>query len=188
MTSARSGWCDSGSPHRTQHSEDIGETRQRTRTLRPSDGEPLQPPPGDAPLAVIADGTRLAALTVLVVDDDADARQLLRAIVEANGARVLDADTPATARERLTEPIDLIVSDIGMPGENGYAFLRALRADEIAAQRRRTPAIAVTAYARTQDRLDALAAGFDMHIAKPVEPAELVAVMTALLRHTRGPA
>jgi CheY-like chemotaxis protein len=155
--------------------------------VRPLDGEVERHPSAGGLVQLSGDRTLLRELSVLIVDDEADARELLRAVVERHGARGLVASTPARAREYLsTERVDLVVSDVEMPGENGYAFIRALRERERDLQQPRTPAVAVTAYARVQDRLDALSAGFDMHVPKPVEPAELVAVIAALLRRQRS--
>jgi CheY-like chemotaxis protein len=103
------------------------------------------------------------------VDDEADARQLMHRILGDCGARVI---TAASAREALAlaarERPDVLVSDIGMPETDGYDLLKQLRA--LSAD---IPAVALTAYARSEDRTRALRAGFRIHIAKPVEPAEL---------------
>ena len=127
----------------------------------------------------------LDGITVLVIDDEADARDLLAAVLRQHGAEVLLADSSADARRLLqTHRPAVIVSDIGMPEEDGYAFIRALRASspDLGAD---TPAVAVTAYARQEDRLRALEAGYQQHIAKPVAPAELVVVVAALARARR---
>ncbi|HTQ81391.1 MAG TPA: response regulator, partial [Thermoanaerobaculia bacterium] len=122
----------------------------------------------------------LEGLRVLVVDDDPDARQLIRAILEGCSAKVT---TAASASEALTiieqGEIDVLVSDIEMPGEDGYALLRQLRAMKDVRQRR-IPAAALTAYARSEDRHRALVEGYQIHLPKPVEPAELVAVVASL--------
>jgi CheY-like chemotaxis protein len=75
---------------------------------------------------------------------------------------------------------DLVVSDIGMPGMDGYEFIAELRKRELALGRAGVPAVALTAYARVQDRMRALTSGFQMHVAKPVEPAELLTVLSSL--------
>ncbi|HEX8709327.1 MAG TPA: PAS domain S-box protein [Pyrinomonadaceae bacterium] len=123
---------------------------------------------------------KLDDLNVLVLDDEADARALLEAVLTKCGATVRTASTVNEALELLQElKPDVLVSDIGMPGEDGYQLIgrvRALTAEEGG----KVPAIALTAYARAEDRLRALRAGYQMHVPKPVEPAELVAVVASL--------
>ena len=141
----------------------------------------VHPAAGDA-LPAYECPERLDGLKVLVVDDEADTRELLRAGVGRCGAEVLTAGSAREALEAIAqERPDLLISDIGMPGEDGYELIRRVRALP-AAGGGRMPAIALTAYARTEDRLRALRAGYQWHIAKPVELAELVAVMASLLR------
>ena len=125
----------------------------------------------------------LEGLSVLVVDDDADARELLRAILEQRSAQVTTAASAAQAYETLEwlSP-DVIISDIGMPGEDGYSLIRNVRLKEARERHGWKPAIALTAHARVEDRLRALSAGYQAHVAKPVEPAELVAVIASLVR------
>ncbi|WP_242072504.1 PAS domain S-box protein [Microcoleus sp. FACHB-68] len=128
----------------------------------------------------------LADLKVLVVDDATDARELIKMILEEYGAKV--TAVPSAAEGLLTlqqlKP-DVLVSDIEMPGEDGYTFIRQVRGLE-ASQGGRVPAAALTAYARVEDRQRALWAGFQMHVTKPVEPAELVAVVANLAGRTRN--
>lgn len=127
---------------------------------------------------------QLAGRRVLVVDDEPDARGLLRHLLESCGATVVDAGDAeagvAAMRAALAagERIDAIVSDVGMPGENGYAMIARIRALGGAAAT--LPAIALTAYARAEDRVAALRAGFQMHVPKPVEPAELITTVATL--------
>jgi CheY-like chemotaxis protein len=122
----------------------------------------------------------LSGLKVVVVDDEKDARELVQAVLEKGGAQVFLAESAATALELVrTEKPDVIVSDIGMPDEDGYTFIRKLRARP-REQGGRTPAIALTAYARAEDRRKALLAGFHNHAAKPIEPQELVIVIANL--------
>ena len=120
----------------------------------------------------------LSGLRVLVVDDDADARALIQRVLSECQAEVLCASSGEEALALLdsTAP-DLLVSDIGMPGMDGYELLRRLRARSDA--RASLRAIALSAFARTEDRTRALLAGFQMHVAKPVEPAELIATVAA---------
>jgi PAS domain S-box-containing protein len=122
----------------------------------------------------------LVNLKVLVVDDEPDARELVVAVLEQMGALVSSAGSAAEALASIEQQLpDLLLSDIGMPGEDGYALIRKLRALPHAAH---IPAAALTAYARAEDRRKALDAGFMMHIPKPVEPAELVSVIANLTR------
>ncbi|MFP2911000.1 ATP-binding protein, partial [Pyxidicoccus sp. 3LFB2] len=126
---------------------------------------------------------QLAGLRVLLVDDEADTREFLRALLEGCDARVTVAASAAEGLEALQrERPDVMVSDIGMPGEDGYGFIRKVRALS-ASQGGRTPAAALTAYARTEDRTRVLLAGFQAHVPKPVEPAELLAVLASLAGH-----
>ncbi len=122
------------------------------------------------------------------MDDDADIRALLIYTLEVCGAEVMAAASADEAISVLTAsstPMDILISDIGMPDEDGYALLRRVRALE-PENGGRIPAIALTAYARTQDRRAALLAGFQSHVAKPVEPAELIAVIANLAGRIRG--
>ena len=121
-----------------------------------------------------------SGLKILVVDDEADARALMRRLFEDCRATVLEAPSAAEALSllRSARP-DVLVSDIGMPGESGYMLIRRIRA--LAADAGgATPAVALTAYARTEDRTQAILAGFQHHVAKPVEPAELIAMVASL--------
>lgn len=128
----------------------------------------------------------LEGLLVLVVDDDADARELLVTILKQCKAEVAAAGSADEAIKMLAqlEP-DVIVSDVEMPKEDGYGFIRRVRAMEDAGKKK-IPAAALTAHARVEDRQRALFAGFQTHIAKPVEPCELVAVIASLAGRTRG--
>jgi PAS domain S-box-containing protein len=123
----------------------------------------------------------LAERRILVVDDEEDNREVLKMMLEAHGAHVLTATSAAEALQAVREHRpELLVSDIGMPGEDGYQLItrvRALPAEEGGG----VPAVALTAYARVEDRARALMAGFNMHVPKPVEPAELLALLTNLL-------
>jgi signal transduction histidine kinase/ActR/RegA family two-component response regulator len=117
---------------------------------------------------------RLDGLRVLVVDDEIDAREAIAAVLEECGARVVQAESVATGIEALRgEPFHVVVSDIGMPGQDGYAFIRRLR--EFDRERnRKTPAFALTAYATTAETQRILAEGFDVSLTKPVEARELI--------------
>jgi CheY-like chemotaxis protein len=126
------------------------------------------------------DPRALECVRVLLVEDERDTRELLKTILEECGAAVTETASAAEALAALegARP-DVIVSDIGMPGENGYELIKKIRA--LPAERGgRVPAVALTAYAGTKDRRRALLAGFHTHLAKPVEPDELLAVVSSL--------
>jgi signal transduction histidine kinase/ActR/RegA family two-component response regulator len=124
----------------------------------------------------------LAGVHVLVVDDEADAREILAAVLQDAGATVTEASSASAAMNAIaTEGISVVVSDIGMPMEDGYTFMTRLRA-QAPAEKRRVPSLALTAYARAEDRARALTAGFDEHVAKPVDPTKLVRAVVALVR------
>ena len=125
--------------------------------------------------------SELEGLNVLLLDDERDARELVQAVLEQGGASVTLASSVTEALESIRErKPDVIISDIGMPEEDGYAFIRKLRAMPRDAGGR-IPAIALTAYARADDRRKALGAGFQNHAAKPIEPQELVLVIANLV-------
>ncbi|HVG11105.1 MAG TPA: ATP-binding protein [Thermoanaerobaculia bacterium] len=122
----------------------------------------------------------LRGIRVLAVDDEADARHLLKAVLEQCGAEVRTCASVAEAISALQEyRPDVLVSDIGMPEQDGYSLIKKVRALN-AESGGRTPAVALTAYARVEDRLQALSAGYNMHVSKPVEPTELAVVIASL--------
>jgi PAS domain S-box-containing protein len=122
----------------------------------------------------------LEGLHILAVDDEADTRELLRVLLEGCNARVTLASSAQEGLEALQRgPVDLLVSDIGMPHEDGYSFIRRVRALP-QGKAGRLPAVALTAYARVEDRMRALRSGFQSHVPKPVEPLELLAVLASL--------
>lgn len=124
----------------------------------------------------------VSGVRVLVVDDESDARDLLSAILQQSGAEVRVADSTAQGIMILKQwRPDILVSDIGMPQQDGYVLIREVRALP-ADQGGATPAIALTAFARSEDRMKALRAGFQTHLAKPVEPIELVVTIAGLMR------
>jgi PAS domain S-box-containing protein len=124
---------------------------------------------------------RLDGTTILVVDDEPDTRELLKAGLKNCGAEVAVVGSAAEAFATLQNQIpDIIISDIGMPDVDGYELIRELRSMP-GNQAGRVPAIALTAYARVEDRLRALRSGYQMHVPKPVELAELVAVVHSLI-------
>lgn len=130
---------------------------------------------------------QLQGLSVLVVDDEEDARQLLKAILDACGSHVIVASSAEEAMEAIQrEPVDVLISDIGMPEHDGYDLIHRVRA--LPADRGGTmPAAALTAYASAADRRRVLQAGFTMHVPKPVDPAELISVVASLTRFGARP-
>jgi signal transduction histidine kinase/ActR/RegA family two-component response regulator len=139
-------------------------------------------PATQAPSSSVSLPTGLSAITVLVVDDEADARDLVALVLESCGMQVRAAASAAAAIGALASfTPSVIISDIGMPDEDGYGLIRQIRTlatDE----KRNIPAIALTAFARNEDRTRALVEGFNAHLAKPVEPAALVAAVMELAR------
>jgi CheY-like chemotaxis protein len=130
----------------------------------------------------------LAGVTVLVVDDELDARELVRSVLVDSGAEVVTAGSADEALALLPSlGADVIVSDIGMPERDGYQFLRMVRSRP-PGEGGKTPAVAMTAFARSEDRTRALLAGYQVHLAKPIEPIELVATVGSLTGRTSSPA
>ena len=122
----------------------------------------------------------LAGVRVLVVEDDEDARMLLRFTLERSGARVTEAESAKNAIAAIDRSApDVILCDISMPDEDGYSFIRRVRARASSAGGN-VPAAAVTAYARPEDVKHALAEGFDVHLAKPLEPDDVVSAVARL--------
>jgi signal transduction histidine kinase len=123
---------------------------------------------------------RLIGATVLVVDDDQDSLDLLRVVLEEAGASVTAIASAQGALEALSRRFDLVVSDIGMPEMDGYAFIRRLRESHAD-----VPAVALTAYARAEDAERAQLAGYQQHLAKPVNAVELIAILERMLPASR---
>jgi CheY-like chemotaxis protein/anti-sigma regulatory factor (Ser/Thr protein kinase) len=122
------------------------------------------------------DRPHLQGVHVLVVDDEPDARELVKRVLEEHGAAARAAASSAEGLEMLKSfRAEVIISDIGMPEQDGYDFMRAARKEGWMA-----PAVALTAFARPEDRLRALRAGYQMHLVKPIDPAELVTVVASL--------
>ena len=142
-----------------------------------------QHPTRSADLVALEDSldVDLTGVKVLVVDDEPDARALIQRLLEDCNAEVATASSAHDAIQLLfhTAP-DVLISDIGMPGEDGYSLIRRIRA--LAAGSAAVPAIALTAYARIEDRVKAIQAGFQLHLSKPVEPIELIAMVKSLAR------
>jgi CheY-like chemotaxis protein len=133
-------------------------------------GIPAECPPG------------LEGARIMIVDDERDSRALVKRILEECNAIVTVASSAEEGLATLErDSPDLLISDIGMPGTDGYQFIRKVRA--LGEERGgKLPAIALTAFARSEDRQRAMLAGFDMHISKPVQPAELIAVVARMTR------
>jgi CheY-like chemotaxis protein len=127
------------------------------------------------------DGGRLRGVHVLVVDDNDDTRELIAMALEMEGAKVTQADSvPSAISAAASDNFDILLSDLGMPGEDGYELVRRLRAGEPTSWARQMPAVAVTAFARQEDRLKALAAGFQEHLPKPFDVLSLVDLVARL--------
>jgi PAS domain S-box-containing protein len=126
----------------------------------------------------------LKNVRVLVVDDDATSCEIVRRLLVNYEAQVLTANSADEAFPMLGEfDPDVLISDIGMPGKDGITFIRELRRMETELQLPRRPAIALTAFARSEDRIRVLQAGYNMHVAKPIEPRELLAVVGSLAKN-----
>ena len=121
-------------------------------------------------------------MRLLLVEDDPDTRECLVLALEEQGAVVRSASSVAEALERFAEESpDALISDLGMPGEDGYSLIRQVRARS----ETRVPALALSAYVRPEERTRALLAGFDLHIGKPVEPSDLAAAVRSLVSRAR---
>ena len=154
-------------------------------TARPPAGLPALLPRPAAPLASpkgVGRTELLHGVRVLVADDDEDAILLVATILREAGADVQTASSADATLELLRQwHPDVLVSDIGLPGEDGYSLIARIRASG-AEQGGATPAVALSAYGRPQDRVRALASGFNMHVPKPVDPGELTAIVADLAR------
>jgi hypothetical protein len=129
-------------------------------------------------------GRSLEGVRVLAADDDADSLELIQTILTAQGAEVRTASSVTEALEHLTRDTpDVVLSDVEMPHDDGYAFVRMLRSGQDA-RWRSLPVVAVTAYGRVEDRIRLLSAGFNMHLPKPLDPSELIAVILSLARRS----
>ena len=123
----------------------------------------------------------LAGMTLLVVENEADAREMVTLILEQCGAKIIAADSVKQALiEYNRQQPDVLISDISMPSEDGYALIRHIRQSQNG--KSKIPALALTAYAREEDKQQALEAGFDLHLPKPIEPLRLVESLSQLLQ------
>lgn len=158
----------------TSAGEGLGSTFEMCIPLRPWPGPMVEPPRAQPPAPL------LRGVTVLVVDDDSDAREFARTTLEQYGAIVVTAGSAEEAKARFRrEPPDVFVSDLAMPDEDGLQLIRDIRQLERVSGRV-TPAAALTALVRSDDRRRALSAGYQMHMAKPIDPAELVSAVEHL--------
>jgi signal transduction histidine kinase/CheY-like chemotaxis protein len=173
----------------TVHAESEGEGRGSSFKIRLPLAILQRVGPRASPVAELAPAAgsvaELLGVHVALVDDDADAREMLQLTLEQCGARVRSAASAAELMRLLESEVpDVIVSDIGMPDEDGYALIRRIRA--LPPEKGGTcAAVALTAYARTQDRTSALLAGFNNHVTKPVDANELFAVIASLAGRAR---
>lgn len=149
--------------------------------------KPTQPSPREmANIDSFKASAKLNGLRILVIDDDPDARLLLLSILQEYGAEAIVAASASEGLSTLTSSVnhfDLLISDIGMPGEDGYTLLRRVRSLN-PQQGGKILAIAVTAYAREEDREAAFSVGFQAHLAKPIDPTQLIALIADLVNQT----
>jgi PAS domain S-box-containing protein len=177
------------------HAESEGRGRGARFTVKlPAEGAAMNDDTKDAaspapPASRRAEAKKpLSGRSVLVLDDDPDMRELLAMILDDAGAEVRCFSTVAEALAALAEdPPDVAISDLAMPGEDGYAFVRRVRS-ECDGSANAIPIVAMTAYARAEDRRRVLEAGFDRHVAKPIEPEELVESLAAVIDGRAAPA
>jgi len=135
---------------------------------------------------VVTHEAKLGGLKILLVEDDTDSRELLHTILAIQGASVTAVSNAKDALSQLDEGVpDILISDIGMANEDGFSLIKKVRA-RTAERGGEIPAIALTAYAKDEDRARALSAGFQQHIAKPVDPATLVAAVSSLASPVRN--
>jgi PAS domain S-box-containing protein len=151
----------------------------------PSGALSMEDLPGAFPKDMSSPATEipnLSGISVLVVDDEADALDLITVELTNCGARVRAYLSAAEALAALEKSdYDLVISDIGMPEQDGYQFIRQVRTGETGVKARKIPAVALTGHARAQDRMRALIAGYDTHVAKPIETNELLTVVASLV-------
>ena len=162
--------------------------RGSTFTVRlPARAAPSDEVPAVASIASsVRPSQSLDGLSVLVVDDNRESREIAAAHLTSRQAAVWTAESPPEAMEILQrERIDVILADIAMPGEDGYSFIKRVRA--LNATAATTPAAALTALAREEDRRRALEAGFQLHLAKPIDGESLVAAVAGLGRRPLKP-
>jgi signal transduction histidine kinase/ActR/RegA family two-component response regulator len=143
--------------------------------------------PGSIGVPSLADPARLDGLRILAVDDQRDALEVTEAILTQSGAIVRTCTNADECLEQVQDwRPDVLIADIGLPQQDGYALIERLRSLD-AVHGGKTPAIALTAYARVEDRMKILSAGYQMHVPKPVEPAELVTIVASLAGRPASP-
>jgi len=146
------------------------------RLARAEDVEKVKGKESKAPFEVPGSRPDLSGLTILVIDDEADARGMMHRLLTTCHALSVEAGSVEVAHKMINEfHPDLILSDIGMPGTDGYQFIREARRRGVA-----TPAVALTAFARSEDRVRSIQAGYQAHLTKPIEPTELLTVVASL--------
>jgi CheY-like chemotaxis protein len=153
---------------------------------QPPSEEPLRQHPGsDRTAPQLGPTPRLDGVRVLAVDDEPDSLNLLRTVLETAGASVRTVLNGPDALDAIrAESRDVLIADIGMPGMDGLQLIRAVRQMEEPA--RSLPAAALTAYARSHDRITSLASGFQMHLVKPIDPLELIVAVATLAPRRLG--
>jgi len=160
--------------------EGAGATFTVRLPVRPADGSPPPARGTGAAMAASDPDVRLAGLRILVVDDEPDALDVTSEILSRAGATVRGCRSASEALAMVADwRPDVLLSDIEMPGEDGYALIRKVRALEPELGGK-VPAVALTAYGRPQDRMLALTAGYSMHVPKPVDPGELTAIIDSV--------
>jgi CheY-like chemotaxis protein len=149
---------------------------------------PARRHPTVPPIAQSARIPRLENISALVVDDDPETREALRSLLTSVGASVKTVESGERAFAVLAESNpDVLISDLGMPGRDGYWLIKQIRAREKSTgASEHLPAVALTAYGRVEDRVEVFASGFDSHVVKPVDPAELTAVIKRLVEARRS--
>jgi len=163
---------------------DRGATFTVSMPMRAGQSVPMPPPHDnvpavDQPVDRSTARTRLDGIHVVAVDDEPDALNLVRTVLEAAGARVTAVTSANAALDEISRGgVDVLIADVGMPQVDGLQLIRNVR--QLAGAARATPAAAVTAYARSEDRILTIASGFQMHLAKPIDPHDLVAAVAAL--------
>jgi PAS domain S-box-containing protein len=172
------------------HSEGLGRgstfrVELPLRSIEAAVGDEIRVHPAASGAAVALLVPRLEGIRILVVDDDRDALALSREILEVTGATVTTADSGQDALNKLGKGnADVLIADLGMPRMDGFELIARIRASGEAAIRE-IPAAALTAFARSEDRIRAMRSGFEVHLSKPIDPGELMAAAATLARRKR---
>lgn len=151
-------------------------------------GNPVRRHPTVTPVAQSSRAPRLENIFVLVVDDDSKTRDVLSSLLTSLGAQVKTLESVESAITALSDADpDILISDLGMPGRDGYSLIKEIRAREKATgASQHLPVVALTAYGRVEDKVEIFSSGFDSHVVKPVDPAELAAVIKRLVECRRS--